>query len=743
MIENIEISNVATYTDEKQILSNLKEVNYIYGTNGSGKTTISRILKNQGLYPSCNITWKNGNNLPILVYNKDFIDEHFSESETLKGVFTLGKNSIDLQNSIKQKKLLIENLTSEKTILEVCLRGTDGLGGKQKELELIENDYCDKFWNKGMVPYKDTFKDCLSGFRSKKNLFKEKIIELSSSWSNNSSSMEELQIRYNQLYAETPILVGTIPLIDATSLMAYEQNVILTKKIIGREDIDISSMIKKLENSDWVRSGIQYYDKNDGICPFCQQRTGDTLRKSLSDYFDETFEQDITSLKSLYEEYKNEADRICSNISLLIEGDNKFISKELVKHKLEIFSKLVHNNLAQIKNKINEPSLSIGLEATFSVLRELENCIKEANDKIIKNNQIVSNIETERKLLTEDVWKYILYLLEEDITSYKHKKNNLKKAIDNIIQQILQKEKNIVQEKTALEELEKKITSVQPTCDQINKLLKSFGFLSFSLQVIDNNSYKIVRPDGSLATETLSEGEKNFLTFLYFYNLLNGSLTSSGTEINKVVVFDDPISSLDNEILFIVSSLIRNIINNTDNKFNNIKQIFILTHNIYFHKEVSFKKKQSKNKRKATFWIIKKRDGHSIINGYGNENPIISSYNALWLEIKADNPNPIALPNSMRRILENYFNTLGGIALDDLENKFEGEEKNICRSLCSWIHSGSHTCFGDEYYSSLDDSLITKYKAVFKQIFEYNHQIGHYNMMMEIDDKMEENENKE
>ena len=95
----------------------------------------------------------------------------------------------------------------------------------------------------------------------------------------------------------------------------------------------------------------------------------------------------------------------------------------------------------------------------------------------------------------------------------------------------------------------------------------------------------------------------------------------------------------------------------------------------------------------------------------------------------------------MRRILENYFSTLGGISIDDLEDKFEGEEKVICRSLCSWIHSGSHTCFGDEYYSSLDDSQIIKYKDVFKKIFEYNHQIGHFNMMMNINDFDEGNIN--
>ena len=38
MIEKIEIKNTATYIDET--LDNLSKVNFIYGNNGSGKTTI-------------------------------------------------------------------------------------------------------------------------------------------------------------------------------------------------------------------------------------------------------------------------------------------------------------------------------------------------------------------------------------------------------------------------------------------------------------------------------------------------------------------------------------------------------------------------------------------------------------------------------------------------------------------------------------------------------------------------------
>ena len=43
------------------------------------------------------------------------------------------------------------------------------------------------------------------------------------------------------------------------------------------------------------------------------------------------------------------------------------------------------------------------------------------------------------------------------------------------------------------------------------------GFRSFSLSLAEDKiSYKIIRSDGSDAKNTLSEGEKSFITFLYF-----------------------------------------------------------------------------------------------------------------------------------------------------------------------------------------------------------------------------------
>jgi wobble nucleotide-excising tRNase len=77
---------------------------------------------------------------------------------------------------------------------------------------------------------------------------------------------------------------------------------------------------------------------------------------------------------------------------------------------------------------------------------------------------------------------------------------------------------------------------------------------------------------------------------MYFYQLVKGSMRNDGTNIGKIVVIDDPVSSMDSTALFIVSSLIREMVditlNNYDLEYGSnaiqgfyIKQMFVLTHN--------------------------------------------------------------------------------------------------------------------------------------------------------------------
>ena len=116
---------------------------------------------------------------------------------------------------------------------------------------------------------------------------------------------------------------------------------------------------------------------------------------------------------------------------------------------------------------------------------------------------------------------------------------------------------------------------------------------------VQRNTYEVIRPDGTVA-EKLSEGERNFIAYLYYYHLVKGSLSSEAVK-DKIVPIDDPVSSMDSGALFIVSAFVREMIevcyNNTDYRSNKvdgyyIKQVFILTHNVYFHKKLLITKQR-------------------------------------------------------------------------------------------------------------------------------------------------------
>jgi wobble nucleotide-excising tRNase len=357
--------------------------------------------------------------------------------------------------------------------------------------------------------------------------------------------------------------------------------------------------------------------------------------------------------------------------------------------------------------------------------------IDSANGLVVSHNKMVANLTQERSTLTSQVWKYVLEELKTDLAAYKATRDGLDKAITAMNVQIVAATTDKTKKVGEICELEKQTTSVQPTIGAINALLMSFGFQGFLLaKTASGTSYKLIRSDGSDAKATLSEGEKTFVTFLYFYHLLKGSVSDSGMTTDRVVVFDDPVSSLDSDILFIVGSLIKGLFDEVRLGTGHIKQIFVLTHNVYFHKEVTYSRKRPNNGvlSEETFWIVKKPGLVSKLAAQ-TTNPIKTSYELLWAEVRKPERSNLAIQNTLRRILENYFKILGGIELHELCTKFDGPEKIICNSLCSWVHDGSHYTH-DDLYVSIDDSMVEKYLKVFREIFVKERHIEHYKMMM-------------
>src|ERR1035437_3760059 len=730
MIESIQIKSVATYSDTSENLNGLAKFNFLYGSNGSGKTTITRVIADDGQFPACSVTWKGGTKLQAMVYNRDFVAKNFSPSVELKGIFTLGEKNVDIINKIAAEKIELDTITKKIENFNLGLFGEDGAGGKKGALTNLDEQFKNKCWS-AYTKHKAKLAQAFDGFRNSKESFRDRILKEQASNSSTFEPLTVLEKRAETIFGPTPNIEQPVQSIDTAKTVAHESAAILKKRVIGKEDVDIAAMIKKLGNSDWVREGRTFYEANETVCPFCQQSTTDTFAQSLNEYFDETFVTDSKAIDDLATNYTTDSARLQHHITSVIATPSKFLDVEKLKAEKELLDSKVTINIQRLALKKKEPSQIVELASIGNVTSAIKGLVDAANVLIADHSKLVANLAQERRKLTVQVWKYLLDVeLTTDFADYDTAQKGLNKAIADMTtkMRIATTEKGT--KAAEIRALEKDTTSIQPTIDEINALLLSFGFRSFLLAKAGNGTcYKLIRQDGTDAQETLSEGEMSFITFLYFYHLLKGSDSDTGMTADRVVVFDDPVSSLDSDILFIVGSLIKGLFSNVRNGAGHIKQIFVFTHNVYFHKEVTFNPKHRHyGQNDATFWIVRKAGLKSKIEQHST-NPIKTSYELLWGEVKKDDRTNVSIQNTLRRILENYFKILGGWDSDAICALFQGQEKLVCNSLFSWINDGSHSAL-DDVCASTDPSMVDSYLKVFRAVFEKTHHFEHYKMMM-------------
>jgi wobble nucleotide-excising tRNase len=732
MIESIQIAGEASYANTPEILHRLSKINFFYGANGSGKTTISRVVANAGSFASCSVNWKGGTALKTMVYNRDFVHENFSTATGPKGIFTLGKNDIDTLTKIATAKAEHDASLTKIEKLKASLAGEDGSGGKKGELAEAEDQFKEKCWL-AYTKHKQKLVNAFDGFRKSKDSFRDKVIRELTSNTAPLLALQDLEEKAATVFGSTPTAEPTLATIQAKQLIDYESDPVLSKRVIGKGDVDIAAMIKKLGNSDWVREGRSFYDVNESICPFCQQSVAASFTLSLNEYFDETFTTDTATIANLSSNYSTEAARFQLEISQVIATQSRFLDTESLKREKELLDSKITINTQKLASKKKEPSQIIELESVANVASTILTVIGDANLAIANHNKTVANLTQEKRALTAQVWKYLLEEdLKADLAVYSTKTAALTAAIKGMNLGIESATNEMKAKALEIRTLEKDSTSTQPTVDGINLLLSSFGFRGFCLAPAGTgNFYKLIREDGTDAKETLSEGERTFVTFLYFYHLLKGSNSESEITTNRVVVFDDPVSSLDSDILFLVGSLIKDLFDEVRTGVGQIKQIFVLTHNVYFHKEVTFNPRRSGSTAmtsEETFWVVRKLNLSSKLEHH-ESNPIKTSYELLWSEVRRPDRSNLTIQNTLRRILENYFKILGGIDLNDLNAKFDGQEKLICKSLISWVNDGSHFSH-DDLYVSISDSMIEPYLNVFREIFRKSDHMAHYKMMM-------------
>ena len=744
MINSIQIKSCPPYDDSGAELKDCKKVNFIYGANGSGKTTISEFLRDcsqSDRYNSCNINWDSSEKHPIYVYNRQFRQMNFLQEKGIPGVFTLGQDAIEDIQAIESLKTELEQKEDH------YKRINSTIESKKQEKEELESEFKEEVWNQILKRYEADFVKAFDGFRGSKDKFFQELHQRISNPKGNLTDKENLLKRSSTLFKGKPTTLNELKEIPVTTLDELRRlcnGSIWNQVVIGSEDVDIGKLIKVLDNSSWVYEGIQYIQEGESLCPFCQKNTIDEdFKIQLSSFFDQEYTEKIEYMKRKKIEFQSIFASLVTNLNYnLQQKDECEIGKLDINKYQTLITQIegqfeITNN--KIDSKIREPEKKVLFSEIIDTLNSINELIISSNANISQHNKLVNKFEAAYTQLVDDVWCYCINESEHLLKSYTKKLSSNEKALNGLrkSEQIgLNKIKEI---KDNISKKSEKLTSVQPAVDQINNTLKAYGFTSFhiepysEIQGEQQNKYRIVRDDGSEATHTLSEGEATFITFLYFMQLTRGAIDKEKVNEKKIIVLDDPISSLDSNILYLVSAMVKDLAENIKNNTSDVEQLFIFTHNVYFHKEASFIDGRTLESKDVNFWIVRKNNGVSKIQSYGMTNPISSTYELLWKELREDQEiSLVSMQNIMRRIIENYFKITGQKSGDYILSKFESqEEKLVCKSLLYWINDGSHTIYDDLHIDQYSD-ISNIFREVFKEIFDRTGHIEHYNMMMGI-----------
>ncbi len=384
-ISQIALKNVATFDENGASFENLKSINFIYGANGSGKTTTSSFLKNlaengiEDKFDNSKIEWHNSESLKIEVYNKQFKEEQFRNSQ-VKGIFTLGKKTNENLEKIESKKESISKENEKKIKNEASLQVLT----QKKEKE--EEDFTDSCWEKLYKKNEEDFKETLEGFKRKEK-FKEKILKEFENDKHNQSEtvgLEELKEKIGIVFSKNQIELALLEC-NLTDFDSIENHSIWEQKVVGSGDVAIADLIKKLSNEDWVAWGREYI-KDNSICPFCQKETiTEEFKKQLESYFDTSYQESIETIKKMKEGYTNKTAGALERLDEIVETEQKNqqtkLNTESFKRIVETLRSKINGNQQKMHDKSKEMSRSFELESTKNEIKEIRDLIDRLTKK--------------------------------------------------------------------------------------------------------------------------------------------------------------------------------------------------------------------------------------------------------------------------------------------------------------------------------------------------------------------------
>jgi len=633
-----------------------KRIALFYGLNGAGKSAIGQVIHgsdpaNDAIDGCAVVCSPPEARYHYLVYNEDFVERNFRNRADMPGIFTLGSAEADV---LGDEEDLDDKLTIWRNQL-VDLGKKESL--RQQEAERALESAVNGVWKSFTTLKNGPFKRWLPYGNSKQNFFEALRNNPHRSSDSPLPTFESLAKALEDLGDQTTAPKALITT-SVADFATTETNPLWKDPIIGSRDSALASLIQDLGNIDWVNQGRSFLKHNKQHCPFCQQKLPHDFATQLGKLFDDSYERRITTLTMLADSYQGSIASTDGAVQELL-GSEPFANDD---DKLALAwanAKLVLKaNLERMRLKISAPQQVIEIKQSARLLDEVKAILVAISRRVQIYNQRLSQRDTELQKIQYDFWRRLGADNRAVLDLYDTTSSAINEAIEDIKNSRVKINDEISAAERKLAALNASTTGTEKAVGAINARLASLGMESFKIAKHDNgNFYHLVRPGKGVDDyASLSEGEKTLITFFYFVELINGS--DSANKLipleRKIVVIDDPISSLSHNYVYdIAATISRDVMALTNEKGRQLKQVIVLTHSLFFLNELM---KVHKKPGSIELRRVIKKEFTSVVPLEPRD--LKNDYEAWWQVIRDaldDRVGCATLANAMRCILERFF----------------------------------------------------------------------------------------
>lgn len=331
---------------------------------------------------------------------------------------------------------------------------------------------------------------------------------------------------------------------------------------------------------------------------------------------------------AFYTQIKDEFDKLKENLIKNVENYNK----ELEHIKRQILDK--QDNVFE--------NLQFDMDAIKDYSQDIQKDLQLIQKLCNKNNEKTQKLSDEQEKARECLRLNEVAIFVKDIKYFE-----IQAQIKGLDENITKKETAIKFKKEKIENTEKEIENLENSlsdekagADKANEYLRNFfGHNQLEFKSIPNKKGEFEIHRAGQIAKNLSEGECSLLAFCYFAAKLQDKdandkdTKDKDTKDKKPIIWiDDPISSLDNNHIFFIFSLIDSEIA----KSKNYTQLFISTHNLEFLKylkSLTGFEYRGKEKQWTPMFLIEKQQSSTIQKLPIHIRKYITEYNYLFEKI--------------------------------------------------------------------------------------------------------------